>query len=86
MKGFALGLSLSLAFILGCVSAPFIVRPLSAQNPVGTTRWEVQCAGISALNVDGKLTELGTQAGLEGWELVTVLDGRLVACFKRPLR
>jgi len=79
MKGFALGLSISLAFILGCVSAPLIVPRLSAQNPPNTPRWENYC---DTAGTRGSMRELLARTGPEGWELAAV-DGALF-CFKRP--
>jgi len=82
MKGFALGLSLSLAFILGCVSAPLIVPRLSAQNPPNTTRWEYVCqevaGGFSALRT---MQAYLNEHGAEGWEAVSVHP---FTCMKRP--
>ncbi|MBX3246042.1 MAG: hypothetical protein KF901_02540 [Myxococcales bacterium] len=79
MKGFALGLSISLAFILGCVSAPLIVARLSAQNPPHTPRWEYSCDSVRTI---GSMRALLARVGPEGWELAAV-DGALF-CFKRP--
>lgn len=81
MKGFALGLSLSLAFILGCVSAPLIIPRLSAQNPPEVTRWEYLCD--SHFSGRGRAAFL-EQSGGEGWELVALNGAEL--CLKRPLR
>ena len=77
MRGFWLGLSLALAFIVGCVAAPFIVPPLSAQQQ-GVQRWEYYSlhpnANLAALN----------EAGQQGWEFVgTSHTGYYV--LKRPL-
>lgn len=84
MKGFALGLSISLAFILGCVSAPLIVPRLSAQNPPNTTRWEYHCENISGgFGALGNMREFLEEYGAEGWELVTIDP---YACMKRPLQ
>jgi len=90
MKGFALGLSLSLAFILGCVAAPALVphldaQPTSAQPaPPNAPRWEMQCADYEHMNSAASLTRLGDQAGANGWELAWVVENRAVVCFKRP--
>ncbi len=46
MKGFALGLSLSIAFVLGCVSSPLVTRDARAQEdggevvPAHVPRWQ----------------------------------------------
>ena len=80
MKGFALGLSLSVAFILGCVVAPFLVPRLSAQHPTNV-RWEHYCEHFARM---GSLNEFVRERGQQGWELVTYSEG--VTCVKRPLR
>jgi hypothetical protein len=82
MKGFALGLSISLAFILGCVSAPLIVPRLSAQNPPNTPRWENYC---DTARSTGSMRELLARTGPEGWELVAISGNAVTFCFKRPV-
>ncbi|MCB9604558.1 MAG: hypothetical protein H6722_13690 [Sandaracinus sp.] len=82
MKGFALGLSLSLAFILGCVSAPVLIPRLSAQNPVEVTRWEYLCD--NSFRAVDDMSAFLARSGAEGWELVT--QGGNLLCLKRPLR
>ena len=88
MRGFSLGLSLSIAFILGCVSAPLIVPPLSAQQVAqGVQRWEYACRPTSMETmpaIDLAVTQFNT-LGAEGWELVFAAPRSVVACFKRPL-
>lgn len=81
MKGFALGLSLSIAFILGCAAAPLIVPRMSAQQQAaGIQRWEYECVGHAAnRGVNAEVTAMGQQ----GWEAVSFIGG--VTCFKRPL-
>lgn len=81
MNGFALGLSLSLAFILGCVSAPLLIPRLSAQNPPDVTRWEYICDTASTM---GRLQTYLNESGAEGWELASHVQNRV--CLKRPLR
>ncbi len=83
MKGLALGLSLSVAFILGCAAAPIIVPRMSAQEPVGQ-RWAHLC--LQARSAE-QLTALANQAGAQGWEMVGVgaTDSTTEACFKHPL-
>ncbi len=83
MRGFLLGMSLSLAFIVGCVTRPFVVPPAHA-NQVGGQRWEHFC--FETLDLD-ELNRRANQAGREGWEFVT--SGRVYRdqawCFKRSL-
>jgi len=81
MKGLALGLSLSVAFILGCLAAPFLVPRLSAQHPTNV-RWEHYCETFSRL---GSLNEFLQARGQQGWELATDYPGGRT-CVKRPLR
>lgn len=84
MKGFALGLSISLAFILGCVSAPLIVPRLSAQNPPSTTRWEYVCEWMRGIEAH---REFLNRSGAEGWELASQTSHpEPMVCLKRPLR
>lgn len=80
MKGFALGLSLSLAFILGCLAAPFLVPRLSAQNPANA-RWEYYCEDFARL---GSLNEFLRARGQQGWELATDYPNNRT-CVKRRL-
>lgn len=85
MKGFALGLSLSIAFILGCVSAPLVSPSVSAQQePLreGLTRWEYTCFDnpTGGPNVQ-RLNELGSQ----GWEMTPSRGRGAEFCFKRPI-
>ncbi len=80
MKGFALGLSLSIAFILGCAAAPLIVPRMSAQQQAaGVQRWDYKCDEVRWRRATETLQEFGQ----EGWELVTSEQGTY--CFKRPL-
>ena len=82
MKGFALGLSLSIAFILGCAAAPLIVPRLSAQQQAtGVQRWEYVC--ITQRRAAADIDELN-RYGAAGWELAPS-RGNIEFCFKRPL-
>lgn len=78
MRGFALGLSLSMAFVIGCLSARFVVPAARAQ---GVRRWEHFCFSSGSLE---QLQSRLDEAGSEGWELATGF-GRFEACMKRPL-
>jgi len=86
MRGFWIGLSVSLAFILGCVSAPLLTPTLSAQAaPAGVQRWQYSCRHIPR---GADLNALVNAAGREGWEMVNTqwLDNdQKKSCFKRPL-
>lgn len=76
-----------IAFLIGCLAAPLVVPPLTAQNTAaGANRWEVKCVAESAGTMRGlasDMSEVGNQMGAEGWELVSVVEGLM--CFHRPL-
>ncbi len=86
MRGFLIGLSVSLAFILGCVAAPLLTPTLSAQNaPPGVQRWQYSCRHIPS---HANLNALVNEAGRDGWEMVNTQwleNGQKKSCFKRPL-
>lgn len=68
-------------FALGCVSAPFIVPQLSAQQAaVGVQRWEHHCLAVRSMEAG---TTVGMEMGAQGWEMVSFANGGV--CFKRPL-
>ena len=87
MRGFILGLSLSLAFILGCLAAPFLVPRLSAQPPVpgAMQRWEYKAIDIGAVRESRTTANLNEQ-GADGWERVHVHRESGRGYFKRPAR
>ncbi|MEM1418792.1 MAG: hypothetical protein AAGH15_28110 [Myxococcota bacterium] len=87
MRGFMLGLSLSLAFILGCLMGPFLVPPISAQPPVPAAmqRWEYLAVGTGAMR-ESRATANLNEFGVQGWELVHVNGESGRAYFKRPAR
>lgn len=88
-----LALMATLAFFLGCASAPLIetlfVPPLSAQQvAAGVQRWEHQCVVGSVGRTSAfaeEATDTGQRMGAEGWEMVLSARGGEVICFKRPL-
>ena len=90
MKGFALGLSLSIAFIVGCMAAPMVTGRSNAQVPPrtaqqmadGILRWQYTCYLDRARRPDiVRLNEYGA----EGWELTGGRSTVAEFCFKRPL-
>jgi hypothetical protein len=99
MKPFLLGLSLSVAFILGCVAAqhvPALAVPSAAAY--AGPRWEYTCQPgptPGSLGRDSGRMDLGkthealsqwlNELGADGWEITPVpaYDGTFV-CFKRP--
>jgi hypothetical protein len=82
MKGFTLGLSVSIAFVLGCAAAP-LVLPANAQSsaPEGVQRWEYSCDERRAFDY---IEPYANEMGAAGWELVSIA-GSSDVCFKRPL-
>jgi hypothetical protein len=81
MRGFWLGLSLSVAFVLGCATARLVVPPANAQ---ATARWEHLCVEAGTLE---RATAKSNEVGAQGWEMsgaVNYEDRHMVLCFKRP--
>ncbi len=85
MRGFLIGLSVSLAFIAGCVaSSTRYGVPKAEAAAVVEQRWSYFC--FEASNVDD-LSFKANAAGLRGWDLVTSTtktEGGIVACFRQP--
>ncbi|HEY3235049.1 MAG TPA: hypothetical protein VGJ84_10035 [Polyangiaceae bacterium] len=88
MRGFLIGLSVSVAFIIGCVAGAsrFVLPPAEAAYVV-EQRWAYFCFQESDAD------ELGVKAnaaGARGWELVAATtsksggDGKAVWCFRQP--
>lgn len=81
MRGFVVGLSVSGAFVVGCVAAQFIVPPARA---AGVQKWDYFCFDEEGA---AEVTRKAKQAGTEGWEMVAVDTGGNMDstwCFKRP--
>jgi len=83
MRNFILGISVSIAFIVGALASPHIVPTASAAtNP---TKWGYKCfREISVSTVESK----ANKAGAEGWELVAaatpgVNNAPMNWCFKQ---
>lgn len=83
MRGFWLGLSLSVAFILGCATARLVVPPVSAQS---AGRWQYQCVETDDAE---ESTTTANEFGSRGWELAEAAgDGQgayQIWCFRAPL-
>jgi hypothetical protein len=79
MRGFALGLAVSVAYIVGCATAQLVIPPATAQV---TQRWGYLC--IEEYGADD-VTEVANRAGAEGWEIVGVGGTGInqIWCFKR---
>lgn len=86
MRGFVLGLSVSVAFIAGSLVGSLGSSTVNAQS-ARPTRWSHQCVAERAGSARGwarDVTEIATRMGAEGWEMQTI-DGTVgVVCFKRP--
>jgi hypothetical protein len=85
MRGFLLGLSLSLSFIVGCaVSSTRYGLQKAQAEPVVEQRWSYFCfAAGDADDVNFK----SNAAGMRGWEMVasnTAPSGQAVWCFRQP--
>jgi len=85
MRGFLIGISVSLAFIVGCVagSSRYGV-PRAEASAVVEQRWAYFC--FEADTVDD-VHYKANAAGLRGWELVTSSTnqaGQVIWCFRQP--
>ena len=85
MRGFLIGLSVSLAFIVGCVagSSRYGV-PRAEAAAVVEQRWSYFC--FDAATTDD-VNFKANAAGLRGWDLVTSStnsSGSTVWCFRQP--
>jgi hypothetical protein len=85
MRGFLIGMSISLAFIVGCVaSSTRYGVPRAEAAAVVEQRWSYFC--FEASTVDD-VHYKANAAGLRGWELVTSstnADGQIIWCFRQP--
>ncbi len=90
MRGFLLGASLSVVFIVGCVAGaagrPIVVPEASARQPVRdqrsaqNPRWEYRCVRDAPVSL---IQDRANRVGADGWELVT--GSAAGWCFKRAL-
>ena len=85
MRGFLIGLTVSLAFIVGCVAGSTRHGVASAEAAaVVEQRWAYFCfEAASVADVSFK----ANAAGMRGWELVTsttATTGEMVFCFRQP--
>ncbi len=85
MRNLILGLSLSVAFIVGCLVRPLVVPPVRAgTNPA---KWEYKCFDEDeTVKIEAKANRLGRA----GFELVTAhgrgtVDAYDSWCFKRRM-
>lgn len=86
MRRFTVGLALTMAFAVGCVTSQLVV-PRARAQAAGTAavtggRWEYIC-------VDGwaGITHSANQLGKDGWEMATAAgtSDHMMWCFKRAL-
>jgi hypothetical protein len=86
MRGFLIGLSISLAFIVGCVaSSTRYGVPKAEAAAVVEQRWSYFCfEGNSVDDVSFK----ANAAGMRGWEMAgattNTSNGQMVWCFRQP--
>jgi len=85
MRGFLIGLSVSLAFIVGCVagSSRYGV-PKAEAAAVVEQRWSYFC--FEATGVDD-VSFKANAAGMRGWEMAsatTAEGGQTIWCFRQP--
>jgi hypothetical protein len=85
MRGFLVGLSISLAFIVGCaVSSTRYGLQKAQAEPVVEQRWSYFC--FNAADADD-VSFKANAAGMRGWEMVasnTNSNGQAVWCFRQP--
>jgi hypothetical protein len=85
MRRFTVGLALTIAFAVGCVTSQLVVPRARAQasaRAIAPSRWEYSC-------VDGwaGITHSANQLGKDGWEMASAAgtSDHMMWCFKRQL-
>jgi hypothetical protein len=86
MRGFWIGLSISLSFIVGCVaSSTRYGVPKAEAAAVVEQRWSYFC--FEASSVDD-VSFKANAAGMRGWEMVSATsanaNGQMIWCFRQP--
>ena len=85
MRGFLIGFSISLAFIVGCVASSTGYGLAKAEAAaVAEQRWSYFC--FEAGNVND-VNFKANAAGMRGWELVTSSTSptaQMILCFRQP--
>lgn len=86
MRGFLIGLSLGLSFLLGCVaSSTRYGVPKAQAAAVVEQRWSYFC--FEAANLED-LNFKANAAGMRGWEMVASTPNpasdQMVWCFRQP--
>ncbi len=98
MRNLVLGLSLSVAFIIGCLAGPAIrprvvpparaaKAPPAAKPAKAMSKWEYACFQVGPYPKE--INRWGNKAGLSGWEMIssayTGKNRQTIWCFKRQL-
>jgi hypothetical protein len=85
MRGLLLGLSLSMAFVVGCVAGSTgLLFPPANADAVVEQRWAYFC--FERDDID-ELNDMANGAGARGWELVAAASGKSdkpIWCFRQP--
>ena len=85
MRGFLIGMSIPLSFILGCVaSSSRYGVPRAEAAAVVEQRWSYFC--FEASTVDD-IHFKANAAGMRGWEMVSSspnASGQIIWCFRQP--
>jgi predicted secreted Zn-dependent protease len=86
MRGFLIGFSVSLAFIVGCVAGSTRYGvPKAEAAAVVEQRWSYFCFDASSVD---DVNFKANAAGMRGWELVTSAPsasaGQSTWCFRQP--
>lgn len=84
MRGFLIGLSISLAFIVGCVAGSTRYGVPKAEAAVVEQRWSYFC--FEASKVDD-VSFKANAAGMRGWEMAsatTNAEDQTIWCFRQP--
>jgi hypothetical protein len=85
MRGFLIGISLSIAFMIGCAAgASRYGVPKAEAAAVVEQRWSYFCFEASTID---DVNFKANAAGMRGWELAasaTNTSGQTVWCFRQP--
>jgi hypothetical protein len=86
MRNLILGLSLSVAFIVGALAGPtFMSRTTAAPRRASITKWEHKCINENDIS---KVQKKGNRLGRVGYEMVassSIAHTYSYFCFKRRL-
>ena len=87
MRGFIFGLSISIAFVAGCVAASMQLVVPPARAGTRPVAWEYLCPRNASPAWRDEAAGFMNQMGQEGWEAFAAVgkNGPDLMCFKRPL-